>query len=110
ISSLDSQWIETPEFVSRIHSQRPNSIADRILSFPGMTPPRVASIQNKDCAFLGVNDPTRCQALSGGLDIGSPAGAIGQTVSTNGGGLDGSPDVRFATLSIPNSSTAQQFN
>ena len=110
ISNLDSQWIEAPEFVSVIHAQRPNSIADRTLSFPGMTPPRVASVQNRDCAFLGINDATRCQAVSGGLDIGSPTGAFGQTVPSNGGGLDGIPDVRFATLSIPDSTTAQQFN
>src|SRR6266496_690237 len=34
-SRVESQWIETPEFVSRIQAVRANSIADRILSFPG---------------------------------------------------------------------------
>jgi hypothetical protein len=109
-SRLESQWIETPEFVNLIRAQRPNSIANRILSFPGMTPPRVASVQNRDCAFLGINDPARCKAVSGGLDIGSPSGAIGQTVLGVGGGLDGVPDVRFASLTIPDKTTAQQFN
>ncbi len=109
-SRLESQWIETPEFVSVIRNQRPNSIANRILSFPGMTPPRVAEVQNRDCAFLGINDPARCRAVAGGLDIGSPGGAIGQQVPGVGGGLDGIPDVRFASLIIPDKTTAQQFN
>src|SRR5215470_4000964 len=100
-SHLDSQWIETPQFVSLINTARPNSIANQILKFPGMTPPRVASVQNRDCAFLGIKDATRCQAVSGGLDIGSPTGAIGQRVDTNvGGGLDGVPDVQFVDLTI----------
>src|SRR5262245_6612647 len=107
-SRLDSQWIETPEFVSRINTVRPNSIANRILSFPGMTPPRVASVQSRDCASLNINGP--CQVVSGGLDIGSPTGVMGQRVGIAGGGLDGIPDVRFASLTIPDNTTAQQFN
>ncbi|HXG92550.1 MAG TPA: TonB-dependent receptor [Blastocatellia bacterium] len=106
----ETQWVETPEFVSLVHSRRANSIADQILSFPGMTPPRVASIQNRDCAFLGITDPSRCRAVSGGLDIGSPAGGIGQQVSSVGGGLDNIPDVRFVSLLIPDKTRAQQFN
>jgi hypothetical protein len=109
-SQLDAQWIETPQFVSRINAVRPNTIASKILNFPGMTPPRVAGVQNRDCAFLGVNDPARCQAVSGGLDIGSPTGAIGQRVGPTGGGLDGIPDVQFVNLTIPDNTTAQQFN
>ena len=109
-SRVESQWIETPQFVSLINSRRPNSIANRILSFPGMTPPRVAGVQNVSCAFFGVSDPTRCQVVAGGLDIGSPGGTTGQTVSSVGGGLDGVPDVQFAALTIPNNSKAEQFN
>jgi len=109
-SHLDSQWIETPEFVNLINTARPNGIANQILKFPGMTPPRVASVQTRTCAFLGITDPTRCQAVSGGLDIGSPTGATGQRVSSVGGGLDGVPDIRFVNLTIPDNTTAQQFN
>ncbi len=105
---LDSQWIETPEFVNLIRAQRPNSVANRILSFPGMAEPRVASVLSRDCASLNINGP--CQAVSGGLDIGSPTGAAGQRVGIAGGGLDGIPDVRFASLTIPDNTTAQQFN
>jgi hypothetical protein len=108
-SKLEQQWIETPEFVNLIRQQRPNSIANQILSFPGMTSPRVASVQNANCASLNINGP--CQVVSGGLDIGSLAKSVGQTVDTiDGGGLDGIPDVRSVNLTIPDNTTAQQFN
>jgi hypothetical protein len=105
-------WIESPQFVSLVGTQRPGSIANRVLQFPGMTPSRVASVQNRDCAFLlGANpDPTRCQVVAGGLDIGSPGGAIGQTVSPVGGGLDGIPDIRFASLIFTRKNTSRQYN
>lgn len=110
-SRIEGFWIETPQYVSLINAQRQNSIANRILSFPGMTPPRVAGVQNRDCASLGINDPLRCQVVSGGLDIGSPTGVIGQTVpSPVGGGLDSVPDVQFANITLPESSKAEQYN
>jgi len=109
-SKVESQWIETPQFVQAVNAQRGGSIANQVLTFRGMTPPRVAAVQNVNCAFFGINDPTRCQQVAGGLDIGSPTGALGQRVSNVGGGLDGVPDVQFAALNIPSSSKAEQFN
>lgn len=109
-SRVQSFWIETPQYVSAVNSQRPNTIANRILTFPGMTPSRVASVQSESCASFGITDAARCQAVSGGLDIGSPSGAIGQTVSNVGGGLDGIPDVQFAGLNLIRSNTSEQYN
>ncbi|HXG66170.1 MAG TPA: TonB-dependent receptor [Blastocatellia bacterium] len=103
-------WIETPEFVSLVGARRPNSIANRVLQFPGMTPSRVASVRNVDCAFLGINDPTRCRVVSGGLDIGSPTGTIGQAVDSIGGGLDNIPDIRFANLILTSRNKSEQYN
>ncbi|MGH9962740.1 MAG: TonB-dependent receptor domain-containing protein, partial [Pyrinomonadaceae bacterium] len=49
--------------------------------------------------------------MPGGLDIGSPTGAIGQRVASQvGGGFDGIPDIRFAEVINPFSNKAQQFN
>ncbi|HJQ35090.1 MAG TPA: TonB-dependent receptor [Pyrinomonadaceae bacterium] len=109
-SKVETQWIETPQFASTIAARRPNSIANRILTFPGMTPPRVAGVQNVGCATLGISDPTRCQSVAGGLDIGSPGGTVGQSVSGVGGGLDGVPDVELAALTIPNTTNSKQYN
>lgn len=110
-SITEGQWIETPQYVNLVNTLRPNSLASQILRFPGMTPPRVAGIQSRDCAGLGISEATRCQVVPGGLDIGSPTGSLGQTVPTSiGGGLDSIPDVAFASLTIPTRSVAEQFN
>jgi hypothetical protein len=103
-------WTETPEYRQLLRQQRPGSIAARIVSAQGMEP-RVQSIIARNCASVGLNDPTKCATLPGGLDIGSPTGLIGQEVTNAiGGGLDGIPDIRFAQVLFPNYNKAQQFN
>ncbi len=90
--TLGTTFVETPEFVSLIKSKRPNSIAAQILSFPGMTPPRIVKT-------LEVRD------------VGSPTGALGQIVTApTGGGLDGIPDIQRAQIQGFDKTTAQQFN
>ena len=110
-SRIEGFWIETPQFVSTVNAARPNSIANTILSFPGMTPPRSVGTQNLTCEQFGRATGPRCQQLAGGLDIGSPTGALGQFVADGiGGGLDGIPDVQFAQLEIPSKNKSEQFN
>lgn len=106
--------VETPEFRQAVLSARPNSIAARILSAPGIAP-RIVSVIPATCAFAGYpngNFP-QCQQLAGGLDIGRFAGAQGQYLSfgsLNGGGLDGIPDIQFAQLTVPTTSRGNQYN
>jgi hypothetical protein len=70
----------------------------------------IQRVLDRSCDSVGVSG-TQCQAVPGGLDIGSPAGGIGQFVTDPvGGGLDGIPDVRFAETRRPTDNTAQQFN
>jgi len=109
--TIAAAWVETPQFVDLVRSRRPNSIAARIFGVPDMTPPRVVNVLPRNCASLGLPDPRQCATLPGGLDIGSPAGALGQLVSDpTGGGLDGIPDIQFAEIRFPEKSNAQQFN
>ena len=90
--NLATEWIETPELVNAIKAQRPNSLAAQFLNYPGMTPPRVASVLQ-----------TR--------DVGSLAGSPGQAVANPlGGGLDGVPDVQQVQLQGFNDTKARQFN
>ncbi|MDQ5836834.1 MAG: carboxypeptidase regulatory-like domain-containing protein [Acidobacteriota bacterium] len=109
-----NSFIETPEFRAAVISQRPGSIAARILSDPGVAP-RVVSVIPVTCAFAGFpngNFPV-CQQVAGGLDIGRIGGAQGQYLpfsNLNGGGLDGIPDIEFAQLSVPTISRGNQFN
>jgi hypothetical protein len=102
-------FIETPQFRQAVIAARPNSIAARILSDPGIAP-RVVSVIPVTCAFAGFGN---CQQVAGGLDVGRIAGAQGQYISfgdLSGGGPDGIPDFQFAQLSVPTISRGNQFN
>jgi hypothetical protein len=103
-------FIETPEFRQTVISARPNSIAARILSAPGIAP-RIVSVLPSTCAFAGFN-AGNCQQLAGGLDIGRLQGAQGQYISFGNlnGTPDGIPDIQFAQLSVPTVSSGNQFN
>jgi outer membrane receptor protein involved in Fe transport len=106
-----SAFVETPEFRSLVISQRPNSIAARILSASGVAP-RIVSVLPVTCAAAGFN-ASNCQQVGSGLDIGRLAGAQGQYISfgaLNGGGLDGIPDIQLAQLAVPTVSRGNQFN
>jgi hypothetical protein len=115
--SYDNSWIETPEFRQLLREVRPGSIAAQVLSAPGIEP-RILSLIPRDCASAGVNDPLKCATLSGGLDIGSPTGVVGQSIDDPfnpfvgglGGGLDGIPDVQFAQTIFALRSKSQQIN
>jgi carboxypeptidase family protein/TonB-dependent receptor-like protein len=107
-------WTETPEYRQVLREQRAGSIAARVVSAPGVEP-RILGLIPRDCSSVGVNDPLMCATLPGGLDIGSPAGILGQSVDDPfigglGGGLDGIPDVQFAQAIFPLSSKSQQLN
>jgi hypothetical protein len=111
-SSNVAHWFETPEFVAAVKTLRPNSIAAQILNFPGMTPPRVAKALAPTCADAGLTQGTNCNAVAGGLDIGSidPTATPGTLRPSTGGGLDGIPDITRGEIALPDNTTAQQFN
>src|SRR5712664_1706946 len=107
-------WVETSQFRQLIIGARPGSVTAKILSSPGITP-RIANVLASTCAVAGINDPTQCQAVTGGLDVGSPTGATGQYVPLDGahfagGGLDGIPDIQFVQLALPSSTNGNQYN
>ena len=87
-----TEWVETPELVNAIKSQRPNSTAAQFLNYPGMTPPNIARVLNA-------------------VDVGSLAGSQGETIADPlGGGLDGVPDLQQVQLEGFENQTARQFN
>src|SRR5216683_5800720 len=108
-------WVETTDFRQRVLAARPNSVVATILSAPGVEP-RIANVlSGATCVDAGITDPTHCQAVAGGLDIGSPTGATGQYVPLDGanfagGGLDGNPDIQFVQLSLPSTTNGNQYN
>ena len=118
-------WVETPEFRQLVAADRPGSIAAKILTSAGVVP-RIASILTPTCALAGISTPAgappQCQVVSGGLDIGSPSGTTGQYLPFTGpnanqvgsgqigAGLDGIPDLEYATLFLPSTTSGNQYN
>ncbi len=107
-------WVETPQFRQLVIGARPGSVTAKVLASPGITP-RIANVLTSTCAGAGITDPTQCQAVTGGLDVGSPTGATGQYVPLDGahfagGGLDGIPDIQFVQLALPSSTNGNQYN
>ena len=115
-SDTVNAFVETPEFRQLVTSQRPNSIAARILSASGVAP-RITSVVPATCANANLpnGDFPLCQQVAGGLDIGRLGGAQGQYLpftgqGLNGGGLDGIPDIQLVQLSVPTISRGNQYN
>jgi Carboxypeptidase regulatory-like domain/TonB dependent receptor-like, beta-barrel len=113
-----NQPIETAAFRSYIIAVRPNSLAARLFSTPGIEP-RIAGPRATVCPSLPPGSV--CQQLPGGLDIGSlnlsrPTGAFygfNEVINGSnqaGGGLDGIPDIQFVDLFVPTQTRGQQYN
>jgi hypothetical protein len=122
---FESQFIETPQFRALVAADRPGGISAGILSSP-LEVPRINKLLPADCTLAGatqvstvvLNDPTMysatafpCNAVSGGLDLGSPMGGLGVYGATAfGGGFDNVPDVEYAQLIVPSRSRGKQWN
>ena len=97
--------LETPAFRQYVQQVNPGSIAAKIFSTPGIAPRISTTISEKDCCSLITNpsDPNY-------HPIGTwyqPGTGIGQAI---GNGPDGIPDWGIYDLTIPNSSTGDQYN
>jgi outer membrane receptor protein involved in Fe transport len=102
------QYVETAQFRQGIINARPNGLTARILSSDGVAP-RIAGVLAPSCADVN----GACQVVAGGLDVGSPAGGVGQYISfgnLSGGGLDGIPDIQKVLIAAPGSSRPNQYN
>ncbi len=119
-TSTAQGWYETPQFLKSAATA--NSIASKILSYPGEGASYNAIIP-RTCADAGFA-PGSCNAIFqngqyAGLDIGSPLKtSLGtqdpsfqsSSVPGVGGGLDGVPDLMFVQTTTPNNIVAQQYN
>lgn len=108
----ENAWIETPQFRQLVRTLRPNGVTAAIFGATGIDP-RISTVLPRTCAAINF-DASRCQSLAGGLDLGSPTGALRTYVDgfspSTGGGFDGIPDIQFATLLVPSSFDGDQFN
>jgi hypothetical protein len=110
-SNVGRAYVETPQFRQLVMQQRPNGIAAKIFSAPGVEPRNLNTLA-PNCGIFN-NDPARCRVVGNGLDIGSLTGAPGQYVSLGnptGGGLDGIPDIQQVQFELPGQNRGNQFN
>jgi hypothetical protein len=134
--SYVSQFVDTAQYRSLLGADRPGGISAGIVASP-LEVPRINAVLPATCEFAGATQvssvilnnnaayPTTaypCNAIAGGLDFGSPYGALGTYIpggtvpgtTTNfpsiGGGLDNIPDVEYAQLIEPARSRGKQFN
>ena len=107
-SATYTAWVETPQYIRDVISQRPGSVTAKIFQSSGFAP-RVINVLNAPCP--GGFAPGTCQQVKGGIDVGSFAGQTGQYIDPLiGGGLDGIPDLEFAQLAAPSQIQGDQYN
>ncbi len=113
-SDTDVQYVETPEFRQLLQSVRSGGVSTNIVSSPGAEPRSVQAL-TPSCGdingFDAVNN-VNCQVVNGGLDVGSPAAALGQYVADAalGGGFDSIPDLQKVQLAFPGNFSGDQYN
>lgn len=122
-SVTNPTFVETAAYRQTILSQRAGTLTSRY--FAKGFEPRIAQVLTPSCSNLSApynnaSGFTACQAVGGGLDIGSIAGSYGsyvfasstnQTIDTGmvGGGLDGVADLQYVTLQNFNSFKGNQY-
>lgn len=120
--TLGTGWYETPQFISTVTGTSANSIAAKILGYPGEGA-AYTTIIPQPCSFAGLS-PAQCQPVYvngkyAGLDIGSPLKASLGTADPTyvspgspglGGGLDGVPDIMYVQTANPYQQFPQQYN
>ena len=94
--SVRSQTLETPQFEQYVVAQNPGSIAAKLFSTPGITPHISTVVSTTDCCSLTPNYGIGKWYQSGDAAIGS--------------GPDGIPDWGVFDLTVPNSSSGNQYN
>lgn len=111
VNGTGRAYVETAEYRQLVQTLRPGSVTAQILGSTGVLP-RTLGVFAPNCGAFG-NDPNRCRVVAGGLDIGSPTGALGQYVSlgqAQGGGFDGIPDIQEIQFGLPSSNRGNQYN
>jgi len=116
-TTFENNWVETPQLDALILGDRGGTPVATILQQTGLAP-RIKQVLPTDCT-LWIAAVQPCAVVSGGIDIGSPFATYGQynpsftggdPAQYAGGGLDGSPDLEFAQIALPATTSGNQYN
>lgn len=116
-TTSEDNWVETPQLDALILKDRPGTPVATVLQSSGLAP-RIKQLLPPSCAlWVLANEP--CAVVGTGIDIGSPYSTYGNynpsftagnPAQFAGGGLDTSPDLEFAQIALPASTTGNQYN
>jgi hypothetical protein len=129
-TTFENNWVETPQLDALIIGDRAGTPIAQVLQSSGIAP-RIQTLLPPSCAlWMQANQP--CAVVGTGVDIGSPGASYGTYINSFGnncpppgvfpncpppippnfvgGGLDGSPDVEFAQISLPATTSGNQYN
>jgi hypothetical protein len=116
-TTFDNEWVETPQLDALILGDRPGTPVATILQQSGLAP-RIKQVLPTNCSlWIAASQP--CAVVAGGIDIGSPYASYGvynpsftggNPAEFVGGGLDTSPDLEFAQIALPATTTGNQYN
>src|SRR4029077_9893627 len=116
-TTFENNFVETSQLDALILGDRPGTPIATILQSSGLAP-RIKQLLPASCALWVIaNEP--CAVVGTGIDIGSPFSTYGNynpsftaggPAQFAGGGLDGSPDLEFAQIALPATTTGNQYN
>lgn len=92
-------WVETSQFRQLIMTDRPGSVAAKIVSSPGVAP-RIQTVLTPTCQLASLSS-TYCVVVGNGLNIGSPSGMTGQYLPFTGPNANGVGGAESAVDLIP---------
>lgn len=105
-TTFQDLFVETPEFRQYVRTVRPNSLAARLYSTPGIEPRIVTP-------GLTPGAPPNGTAINGAAGLSYDIGSINRPLGLKIGAtqtLDGIPDVTFARVAFPSSTKGNQYN
>jgi Carboxypeptidase regulatory-like domain len=116
-TTFENNWVETPQLDALILGDRGGTPIATVLQQHGLAP-RIQQVLPTTCAlWIAGNQP--CAEVPGGIDVGSPFSTYGtynpsftggDPAQFAGGGLDGSPDLQFAQIALPQTVKGDQYN
>jgi hypothetical protein len=101
-----SVTLDTPQFEQYVVTNNPGSIAAKIFSTPGITPRITSTVFETDCCSL-ITNPSDPNYHPVGAWYAAGNSQKGEAI---GNGPDGIPDWGVFDLTVPNSSTGNQYN
>lgn len=105
-TTFQDLFVETPEFRQYVQNIRPNSLAARLYSTPGVVPRVVTQ-------GLTPGAPPNGTAINGQAGLSYDIGSINRAQGLKIGAtqtLDGIPDVTFARIAFPTTTKGNQYN